>query len=175
MSISKKTVDLVERLKGLQGQSGDIRLLLQDQQSGRRQAYQSLADVIEVLSTLKIKVQEQMTNVASSMIQMNTSIETLLEDANRDQTAELKELSRVASELTPNIDEAELINKKLQAAIESLEDLLGKNPIEILPPPPPPPSSSQGGRRRRNHRGGYTYRKTKSPIRRTKRTRRTRN
>ena len=61
-------------------------------------------------------------------------------------------------------------------AIQNLRNLIDINPADM--PPPPPPAGQRfsppvGGRRPRKHRGGYTYRKTRTPSRRTK-TRKTR-
>lgn len=182
MKVPEKTSELINRLKSLQGQPRAISQALQDQQIGRRQAYELLERTIEVLKDLKQSLERQMKNVGSAMTQMNASIEALLEQANSEQTAQLESLMRSASILTPTLDKAGVINKGLDDAIQSLKGLIDQNPADMpplpppadMPPPPPAEAGPYGGRRnRRKHQGGYTYRKTRTPSRRTK-TRKTR-
>lgn len=155
--LSDKSIALLGKLKDLNGQGEEIASLLQDQQSGRRRAYDLLSNVADDLNQLQPRLTQYIGSIGSSVLQMSNAIDGLLENANGEQIKQLEALKAVAGKLEPNQSRVQEIEESLNRAVAGLSNLLEINPANLPPPPPP-----QGGRRRRKYKGGYTYKKTKN-------------
>jgi hypothetical protein len=165
--LSPRTLELVRGLQELQGDTfEEIKGSIAEQKNQRFAMHAELVSIVEQLNALIPIVEQEKRKMGTSLNDMNAAIEQLLDGANRKQVEKLTQLKSIADQFTPTVEDAAKTSRTLVDTMAKLVSVLQQDAANMPPPPPP----VQGGRRRR-HRGGYTYRKTKTRSTKTRRTR----